>query len=323
MLTVKSLDNYLKKNHEILWVAVNHHKTHLNKNLTLKNHYYLKEILLDTSRQRIIKKSTQGGISECLIVISWTVANSGKVVFYVMPTDHLTKRFVSNRFEKSLFYSKYYREQRTFKKSETVVKKKDLIDNKSLKDIGKGVISFAGSQSDVPFIEIPADWFIVDEADKCDADRLQMGLERLGHSDDPHELYVGNPTFIGSFLDEKYDQSTKGKWCLQAACGHKIFPDFFDHIVRQEDEHTYIIRDKDYEPGYGKDIKPICDVCGKPFDRFAYGTYVEEQRAEISGKHINRIISGTGTILKLVDNFSKALENDYKMQRFYNSYLGL
>lgn len=323
MESFKSLDNYLKIHHEALWVGLNHHRTHLNKNLTLKNHYYLKEILLDSSRQKVLKKSTQGGVSEILIVITWTAANGGAVVFYVLPTDHLMKRFVANRYEKSLFFSSYYRSQRVFKRSEEVVKKKDLIDNKSLKDIGKGVLSFAGSQSDVPFIEIPADWFVVDEADKCDANRLQMGLERLGHSSDPHEIYVGNPTFNGSFLDEKYDVSTKGLWCIYAECGHKIFPDFFKHVVKQENEFDYTILDKEYEPGYGRDIRPICDQCGKPFNRFGYGTYVEEKKSEISGKHISRLFSGTSPLIKMVNNFSKALENDYKMQRFYNSDLGL
>lgn len=319
----KSLDNYLRVNHETLWTGINHHRTHLNKTLTLKNHYYLKEILLDSSRQRVLKKSTQGGISEGLIIISWTFAKNGKVVFYVLPTDHLMKRFVSNRYEKSLAYSSYYRSQRISKKSEKIFKKKDLIDNKSLKDIGDGVIAFAGSQSDVPFIELPADIYIVDEADLCDPNRLQMGKERLGHSDDPHEIYVGNPTFIGSFLDEKYNESTKGLWCIYADCGHKIFPDFFKHIVKQESEFDYIILDKDYEPGYGKDIRPICDKCGKPFNRFNYGTYVEEKKSDISGKHISRIFSGTGSLVNLVKDFSKGLENDYKMQRFYNSDLGL
>ncbi|MFX1587605.1 MAG: terminase gpA endonuclease subunit [Promethearchaeota archaeon] len=320
-ISFEAFHAYLYKNCYTLWTALNHHKTHTNKNLTLKNHHYIKAILLDKSNQRILKKSTQGGISECLIVISWVAASQGSVVFYVLPTDHLMQRFVSNRYEKSLVYSDYYRTYRVDTKTDKLLKR-DINASRSLKDIGKGVISFAGSMSDVPFIEIPADWLIVDEADKCDANRLQMALERLGHSSDPHEIYVGNPTFVGSFLDEKFNQSTAAEWGIQAECGHTIFIDFFKHIVRQEDEFTYVIRDKDYEPGEN-DIRPICDKCEKPFDRFGYGEFVAKQKSEISGKHISRLFSGTSTLVKMVDNFSKALENDYKMQRFYNSDLGL
>jgi len=321
-ISFESFDAYLNKNCYTLWVALNHHKTHTNKNLTLKNHYYLKEILLDKSTQRVLKKSTQGGVSECLIVISWVAASDGNVVFYVLPTDHLMQRFVSNRYEKSLMYSDYYRNFKIDRKTDKILKR-DINASRSLKDIGKGVISFAGSQSDVPFTEIPADWFIVDEADKCDADRLQMGLERLGHSSNPHEIYVGNPTFVGSFLDLKYDKSTQSQWGIRCDCGHTIFIDFFKHIVRQEDEFNYIIRDKKYDVESGEDIRPICDKCEKPFDRFAYGQYIAKQRSDISGKHISRLFSGTSTLVKIVDNFNQALENDYKMQRFYNSDLGL
>lgn len=320
-ISSESFGKFLEANHKPLWLAITHHRTHNNKPMTLKGHYYLKEILLDTSRKRVLKKSTQGGISECLIIMCWNAANDGKVVFYVLPTDQLKNRFVSNRFEKSLFFTDYYRQQKVYSRSESFLKR-DTIDNKSLKDIGRGVINFAGSGSDVPFIEIPADWFVVDEADKCDANRLQMGLERLGHSSDPHEIYVGNPTFIGSFLDQKFNLSTKSRWFINADCGHKVQIDFFKHVVRQVAENTYVIRDKDFEIGEGKDVRPICDVCEKPFNRFGYGEYVSEQQSDISGKHVSRLFSGSSSLLTIVDNFSKALENDYKLQRFYNSDLG-
>lgn len=319
-ITTKTFGNYLEKKNKPLWLALNKHRTHNNKRMTLYKHHYLKEILMDTSRFRVLKKSTQGGISECLIIISWEAANSGKVVFYVLPTDGLKSRFVSNRFEKSLLYSPYYREQRSLSRSEEF--KKVLIDNQSLKDIGAGVISFAGSKSDIPFVEIPADWFVVDEADKCDARRLEMGVERLGHSSDPHEIYVGNPTFIGSFLDEKFSESTKSLWFINAGCGHKVQVNFFKHVVEQIGEYDYVIRDKDFEFGSGEDIRPICNTCEKPFDRYAYGQYVDQQKSDISGKHVSRIFSGTKTLINLVNDFTKGLENDYRMQRFYNSGLG-
>jgi hypothetical protein len=320
IITAKQFGSYLERNQYPLWVAINHHRTHTNKRMTMVGHYYLKPILMDHSRKKTIKKSTQGGVSETLIIISWCAANQGNVVFYVLPTHQLMERFVSNRYEKSLMFSPYYREQRTSGRSKEF--KKEIIDNRSLKDIGKGVINFAGSKSDVPFIEIPADWFVVDEADQCDPNRLQMGLERLGHSDDPHELYVGNPSFIGSFLDNKFEESTKEYWHVKADCGHRIKIDFFEHVVRQIDEFDYIIRDKDFEVGMGHDVRPICDVCEKPFNRFNYGEYVKEQNSDITGKHISRLFSGSSSLYNLVSNFSKALEDDYKMQRFYNSDLG-
>jgi len=319
-ISFSQIDAFLKKNHFPLWVAINHHKTHTNKRMTLDGHHYLKPILMDKSKIRVVKKSTQGGVSECLIILVWSAALNGSVVFYVLPTDGLKNRFVDNRYEKSMMLSPYYRMMRTSGRSEEF--KKDLIDNKSLKDVGTGVINFAGSQSDVPFVEIPADWLVVDEADQCDPKRLEMGLERLGHSSDPHEIYVGNPSFVGSFLDNKYNESTKSLWTIKGDCGHFNQIDFFKHIVRQVEENEYIIRDKEFDFHTGLDIRPICDQCGKPFDRFAYGEYVATQKSDISGKQISRIFSGKSPLFQVVQNFSKALENDFKMQRFYNSVLG-
>lgn len=311
---------YLEKNHMPLWLALNHHRTHTNKRMTLQNHFYLKEVLTDTSNYRVYKKSTQGGVSECLIVMSFAAALKGSVVFYVLPTHQLMERFVSNRFEKSMMYSPYYREQRSSGKSKELVK--GMIDNRSLKDIGAGVINFAGSMSDVPFVEIPADWLIVDEADNCDSGRLEMAKERLGHSSDPHEIYVGNPTFLGSFLDRKFAESTMSRWHIQHDCGHWINVDFFQHVVEEVGDNEYIIRDSEYDPDSGNDIRAICDKCGKPFDRFSDGTFVDMRESHISGKQMSRVFSGTGSLAKMVEKFSDALTNDYKMQRFYNSELG-
>ena len=314
------VNRYLEKNHFPLWLAINHHRTHTNKVMTLRNHAYIKEILTDTNPYRVYKKSTQGGVSECLIMIAFSAALKGSVVFYVLPTHQLMERFVSNRFEKSLMFSPYYREQRSSGKSKEVAR--GMIDNRSLKDVGLGVINFAGSGSDVPFVEIPADWLIVDEADNCDAGRLEMAKERLGHSSDPHEIYVGNPTFIGSFLDRKFAESTMSRWHVHHDCGHWINVDFFQHVVKEVGDKEYIIRDPEYDQESDKDIQPICDKCGKPFNRFDDGTFVDFKKSKISGKQMSRVFSGTSPLFKMVDKFSEALENDYKMQRFYNSELG-
>jgi len=316
----RSLDRFLEKEEYPLWLVLNHHKTHTNRYLTLDKHQYLKEILMDKSRFRVYKKSTQGGVSEVLIVISWSAAVKGNTIFYMLPTHGLMKRFVTNRYEKSLSYTRYYQEHKSDSKSQSL--SKEMIDNQTLKDIGAGVIAFAGSRSEVPLVEIPADWLIVDELAKCDADNVEMAKERLGHASDPHMIYVGNPSYIGDALDEKWDQSTKSRWHIQGECGHWNKLNFFDHIVEKIGEQDYVIRDPDYDAELDKDIRPICSVCGKPFDRYSEGEYVDEGSAIFSGKHISRLFSGTGTIREIVNNFSAGLVNDVRMQRVYNSDFG-
>lgn len=311
----KDFDKYLQSQQFILWVALNKHRTHKNRPLTLINHYYLKEVLMDNNPFRVIKKSTQCGVSEALIIMSFCMADKGNSVLYVLPTEQLKNRFVNNRYEKSIMNTAYYRQS---------MGSKDAIDNKSMKDIGKGMVYFAGSKSDVPFVEMPADCLIIDEVDVCDKERLAMAEERLGHTDNPQVIRVGNPTVVNSMLDEYWEDSSKSIWHIKCEhCNTWAHPDFFEHVIQQVDEGTFVIRDEQFSYESMNDIRMVCSKCGKYIDRFAMGEYVSEREHKVSGKHISRLFSGTGTILEIVKHFSDGLKNSIKLQRFYNSDLGL
>lgn len=319
-ITAKAFGKYLKNNHPALWLAINHHRTHKNKPMTLKGHQYLKGILMDKSPHLVVMKSTQCGVSEALIIFVVDETMRGRSVFYVLPTHLLMGRFVANRFEKSLVYTKFYRSLDKGSTGETGKR----TDNKSLKDLGSGVVTFAGSNTPVPFTEFPADTLVIDEKDRCHQDNIKMGEERLGHADNPRILEVSNPTITEFAIDESFQESDKKRWSIRCSnCGAHIFPDFYDHVVRQESENIYTLRDTDYEPGQGKILRPICNECEKPFDRFVDGEWVPEVSSDISGYQISKLFSGTNPLEKLVRNFERGLVNDFEMQRFYNSDLGL
>jgi hypothetical protein len=261
-------------------------------------------------------KSTQCGISEYLVAYSLARTISNRSLFYVLPTYQLMTRFVMNRFDKAVLQVPFYKEAMS----------QALGDSNSthMKHIGTGTIVFAGSNTPNAFVEYPADELIIDELDRCDQDNLEMAYERLSASLEKRTIKVSNPTFNEYGIDWEFQRSDKKYWYIPCSnCGRWIMPDFYKHVVRQDDEGNYDIIDNEYDESTGVDPKPICHLCHKPYDRFAVGEWVAETKSSISGYHISKMFSSTNTIGELLLRFEKGLVNDTAMQRFYNGDLGL
>jgi len=177
----------------------------------------------------------------------------------------------------------------------------------------------------VPFAEFPADVVIIDEKDICNQDHVAMARERLDHSDVRRMIAVANPTITNYGIHLDYKESDQKNWFIKcSSCGKYIQPDFFQHIVKEIDKGVYILRDTEATMDSIEDIRPVCNYCNKPFDRFAEGEHVPKYRNKIkSGYQISKLYSGTSRIQQLVKNFNDGLSNDFKMERFYNADLGL
>lgn len=276
---------------------------------------FLKQILSQRYDYEVYMKSTQCGISEALLIKTFDELELGRDIFYVLPTDNLKNRFVQNRFNRSVKFTPYYQKLKDDTKSTESV---------SLKTYGDGVVAFAGSNTPVPFTEFPADTYVVDEKDQCDQKHLLMGEERLGHADSPRRIYVSNPTIeeFGIHLDFK--DSSMSEWFIKcSSCGKYIHPDFMVHVVKQVEDNEYIVLDNDWDGSGFVDAKPICEHCNRPFDRFVDGEWVDYKKSHIFGTHISQMFSSSVSINEQVDKFSKAISNPTKMERFYNSCLGL
>ena len=306
-----------------LAMAFKCHRTHKNKILTFSDHLYLVDLYRDTSRRIVVRKSTQCGVSEWLVLLSIFKAIQGRGVFYVMPTDQIKNRFVKNRFDRVIEYVRYYKEMihggSMSKFSEST----------SLKHIGKGSIAFIGSNSSAGFTEFPADDVIIDEYDECDQDNLSMAPERQSASDDPKNVDCGNPTIEGYGIDYQYSRSDKKQWFIKCPhCNEQVSLDFFVHIVKEiqdKDKNTrYLILDQTWKRGMKRDIYPICHKCGKPLDRHSAGEWVKQDSySDTSGYYISKLFSSKISIIDILDRFQEGLKDDSKKQRFYNGDLGL
>jgi len=306
---------FLYKNHPVMWLASKHHKTHKNEMLDFVNYPYLRHIYLDENEKDIMK-STQSGLTEWLIVLAFSLAMNNKQIFYTLPTIELVNRFVKNRFDKSIEHSNFYEQVL----NSGLDKASDAV---SLKHIMNGAIAFTGSNSTVGFTEYPADILIVDEEDECDLRNLEMAVERLSNSDDRREFRVANPTILKYGIHGRWLKSSQSLWNIKADCGHRIQPDPFKHLLRQVDEHEYIIRDEKFDWDSGQDINLICHECGKPVHRRGPGEWVPTFKGKKEGLQINKLFSTKVTLREIVERFDKGLTNETVLQRCYNGDFGL
>lgn len=307
-----------------MFMALAHHRTHKNQKITFEHRDYLIRIYGESSPYFVIKKSTQCGISEYLIITVIAKAISGRQIFYVLPTWGLMNRFVKNRFDKTIMNTALYG-------AAMIAEMRKRVGlgymgggmSISLKSFGVGSIAFVGSGSSAVFTEYPADDFIVDELDECDQANLEMGIERLSASEDRRQIRVGNPTIEGIGIDAEFAHSDMKEWYIRNHCGHWIKPDWFQHVVEKVDENNFILRDQKWERHSKRDLNMICDKCSKPIDRYSPGGWVKENPgAVVSGYHVSKMFSTAMAMREILDRFERGLVNDEAFQRFYNGDLG-
>lgn len=308
------IDGYMAEPYLTRGITI--HRNHKGERLSIAPGSFLEWLYRDMSREIYVQKSTQSGISEYLIVRAFTRAERGRSVFYVLPTYELKNQFVKERVDKSLVYSEHYRK---------ITKESDrrFAESMSLKQLKRGVIAFVGSNTTNAFLSFPADDVIIDELDRCNKNNIIMAPERQAASLDKTTLKVSNPTILNFGIDYDYKKSDKKKWMVKHECGGWIHPEFFEHVVEQIGDNEYIIRDNQYNRYTDRDILPICQYCGKPFNRYSAGEWIaEEPERSISGYKISKMFSSTVLMRELVETFNEALLSPTKLQRFYNADLG-
>lgn len=219
----------------IYYNAYLHHITSKQRRIDFKapGYGFQEQIYFDRSPRICIKKSTQCGISEYLIVRSVSKLKRGRNVFYVIPKWELIKRFVKKRWEASVKYTPEYARG-------LVGEGRSDSQSMALKTMWGANITFVGSNSESGFAEFVADDVIIDELDHCYQDYLPMAEERQGDSEDPTSCRIANPSYPNYGIDVEYKNSNQKKYHVKCPhCNKWLVPDFFKHVVRQTDAGDY------------------------------------------------------------------------------------
>jgi len=313
----------LEKCRALWWARYNHKNTRFHS-MTFKNLPYLFELyrLIGNTPFMVVEKSVQCGLSELFIIQSHVEAGEmGLTVMYVLPKYELRNRFVNNRI--------YKLHKRAPAYSVLVFQSETKVHRTSLMHFGTGTLAYVGSNVQDEFIEIPVDSAYVDEKDRCNLANLLMLPDRLTASPYGFEREIGNPTVEGFGIDERYAESSQGKWNLKCpSCNKWFVPDFFQHVVIESGTNTFTPRDRDADPdpqvmGDESEFRLIHD-CGSPVNRLAKGEWVSAyQNRQWQGFRVSQVFSKFTSLRKLYRIWTKAVGNALKTQLFYNSNLGL
>ena len=300
-----------------LYKAIYFHLNTRGEMLTFGDRPYMIELYRDKTKEIVIKKSVQCGVSEYLIIDMLDNAENGLSTFYVLPTYSLRNTFVANRIDRLFNNVPYYNSQMSRAQGDA--------DSSSMKHYAKAALKFVGSNTPNEFKEFPADVLVIDEYDECDADNIAKAPDRIKASKHRIKKFVGNPTFEDFGIDAEYKLSDQKEWVVKCdSCGNYQKLDFFKQVVKEINENAYELRDKEWSKKCGRDILCYCIHCEKPFNRLNRDSHWERQNpsSDVSGYHFTRMMQANTTIEELYTTFRKALSNPSKMQAFYNSDLG-
>jgi len=296
-----------------LFMAMTSHRTHRNEPLNFADYPYIRQIYADRSQHMGSMKSTQSGLSEYALCRELSLALSGRNQFHVLPQDRLIGRYVRERFDKAVSFTRRYR---------SAVRDSGGADNVTLKQVGPGTVAFVGSNSPASFAEFPADDGIVDEYDRCDQRNVLMVEDRLANSRHRTTLIISQPSITDFGIHRMWKASKMWTWHVRCGCGEWVHPSFLDHAVVQEGEGVWTYADRDWEPGSGE--PRLMHSCGREVPCRAEGEWVARNPgAEPSFYHIGKEFSTRVPLSEMAAAFSRGLDDDAAMMRFYNSDLGL
>lgn len=316
---LSDLDAMVRHETPMLYAALAYHRNHKGYMLDMDLQPAMKALFVEKRKFGAIKKSTQGGVSEWLLVKGITDASLGRNVFWVLPNGGIVSRFVKERLNKTLTNTPEY--ERLLGRETTMRRFAATI---GFKQFGRGTISYTGSQSTAAFTEFAADTLIIDEVDQCDQKNIAMAKERLGFSEDPSDWRISNPTITGFGIDEDYSRSTQGVWHIKCECGKYVHPDPFEVLLRRVDDNNYVVRDPEFTWEPDSEPRMICPYCGRPIHKFQDGIWVEKYPSrKVAGYQFSKLFTSQTTMREIVEDFNVGLTNHTKMMRCYNSNFGL
>jgi hypothetical protein len=301
--------------------ALDHHVNTRGERMDFAHYPHIKALYNSMAFEIVLMGSVQSFKSEWSVIDHFAAAFNGLSVFFVLPKFETRNTYVQNRINRCV---------------ENVAEYKKIIgsgffDSVAMKNFGKGVVKYVGSNVLSDFKEFPADMIYVEEVDQCDAKNVDFALDRIRASHYQFKRYLGNPTNKDVGIHKFYLRSDQREWevpCLK--CGEYAEADWFTTVVEEVTDNSgnivnYVLRDKDWAPGCRRDILMICPKCGGQLDRISQkGRWVARNPlASMEGYHISQLCSPINPISGMWERFQRGLNDPGLLQQFFNSDLGL
>jgi len=223
---------------------------------SFRDHEYQEKILSDTSREIVIRKCSQVGLTEATLRQSVAICAIMPYVsvIYTLPTASLASTLMTTRVDPIINESAYL--------SELINKNTD---NASIKQLGYSYLYMKGAASGNAPISVPSDVLIHDELDFSDLGIIEQYHSRLTHSQYKWKRKFSTPTQPNYGIDAEFQESRRHFNFVKCEhCNHYFVPDYYEHV--RIPGYTGELRDitKRTLPGLRwRDAAVICPSCGK------------------------------------------------------------
>lgn len=186
------------------------------------DHEYQLQILNDPSKELVIRKCSQIGISELSArrTLAHALVMPGFTTIYTLPTASFASTFVKTRIDPIIDGSKTL--------SEAV---HSTTNSSGVKRFGESFIYFKGTHGVSAAISIPADSLVFDEYDFSNLEVVTNYQSRLSHSKHKLRLMLSTPTVEGYGISDAFATSRKHyNLCKCHHCNHVFIPSYYDHV---------------------------------------------------------------------------------------------
>jgi hypothetical protein len=318
---LEALDKLLEIRDVRLDFATNYHVNTRGEAMDFAHYPHIVQLYNTTAAEIVLMGSVQSFKSEFSIIDHFAAAYVGLSIFFVLPKFEMRTTYVQNRINRCVESVPHYKK----------IIGNGFFDSVAMKNFGRGVVKYVGSNVLSDFKEFPADMMVVEEVDGCSPENVEFALDRLRASKYQFKRYLGNPRVRGKGIHKYFLRSNQQEWyapCLQ--CGKKHELDWFNTVVQDITDKNgnivdYQLRDEKWIPGCRRDINCICPDCGGVIERASQnGEWIAKHPENMmEGMHISMLCSTLNSVSGMYDRFRRALNDPGLYKQFFNSDLGL
>jgi len=184
----------------LAWIDAEKIKNEKGEPIEFENHVFLLDIYTDQSKEIVIKKGSQVGVSTFAILKEiHDMKYRGINQIHTLPSDKDVWEFVPTKVDKII-------------KANGIKLDKDSAE---IKGIGKGFIYYKGTFTEKAPIIISSDRNIYDEVDKSKQEIIRDYSSRLSFSRLGERIYISTPTVPDFGIDRLWANSDQKHWRFQ------------------------------------------------------------------------------------------------------------
>jgi len=271
------------------------------------DHEFQKQIMADESRNIVVKKCAQVGLSEVMVrsALAFLARNQALTAILTQPTRKNALDFSTTRVDDVISDSKLLKSMLD-----------THVDSKELKKLGKSYLYIKGTIGAKTAISVPADILIHDELDFSDLDIINKYSSRVQHSKWKLFRKFSTPTIPKFGISKEFELSDQ-KFFLKKCphCGKwNETSDSFDNdiIVDHPKLKNFALKEltkDDLTYLHPSDVKYLCQGCRKPLDYHSYSA------REWVAKYEGRAVAGYQ-----VNPFDTAFQTPYDLLKGMTDY---